>query len=546
MPPIRPTRQSITHKQRACLREASKRNPGWKQAHLAHWAEGELGLKLSQSTISESLGSRYAFLDQQIDSRAISDAKRLRAAEHPLLEAALDEYLSRINSQGLTVTGEVIQTAARLLWQKMPDFSGLEEPKFSRGWLDGFKTRYSYKFRRKHGEIGSANAIDFSDDLEAIQQVISSYESEDIYNVDETGLFWRQSPSTTLSKQPISGVKREKQRLSLVPCVNATGTHKLQLWVIGKAKNPRPFGRNNRNITGLPVHWRFNKKAWMTSVIFKEWLFWFDSQMTGRKVLLLLDNFSAHEKAGNEAIDEGLLHNTRLLFLPPNSTSLFQPLDQGIIHNLKLLYRKVWLEFVIQRSFQGRDPLDLISQLQALYWIIEAWQDVKVSTIANCWRKSQLFGQPFGPEPQPEGWDADRIALYQLAVQARIQTTMRLGFVIEMDALDSFIEPEEERLFDPEDDLLDHIAMTFSQLPDEDIDDDLDGLLPRQISMAEVSSALETLIAYEEQTEDYNYDFIQRLKHEEKRVWQRWREEREATQSQSSIEKYLRPIFPSK
>ena len=41
----------------------------------------------------------------------------------------------------------------------------------------------------------------------------------------------------------------------------------------------------------------------MTGRIFKEYLLWFDNRMTGRKVILLIDGFSAH-KAGDSAITQ--------------------------------------------------------------------------------------------------------------------------------------------------------------------------------------------------------------------------------------------------
>jgi hypothetical protein len=65
----------------------------------------------------------------------------------------------------------------------------------------------------------------------------------------------------------------------------------------------------------------------MTGAIFKEWLFWCDSKMKGRKVALLMDNFSAHEAA----VEDIQLQNTIIIWLPTNSTSRYQPLDQGII-----------------------------------------------------------------------------------------------------------------------------------------------------------------------------------------------------------------------
>jgi len=61
-----------------------------------------------------------------------------------------------------------------------------------------------------------------------------------------------------------------------------------------------------------------------------------------RPSLLIVDNFSAHETAVN-TINEGIKNRgklkwTKVIFLPPNVTSEFQPLDQGIIRNFKAFY----------------------------------------------------------------------------------------------------------------------------------------------------------------------------------------------------------------
>jgi len=127
--------------------------------------------------------------------------------------------------------------------------------------------------------------------------LIRNYASHDVYNTDETGLFWLQAPDNTLVIKAQSGTKKKKSRITLLPTANADGTHKLDLWVIGHFKNPRPFGKNSCKTLGLPFVWRYNKKAWMTAVIFIEYLRWFDGQMAGRKVLLLVDGFSAHISA---------------------------------------------------------------------------------------------------------------------------------------------------------------------------------------------------------------------------------------------------------
>ena len=51
--------------------------------------------------------------------------------------------------------------------------------------------------------------------------------------------------------------------------------------------------------------------------------------MEGRKIALLIDNWPAHPSASD-------LTNVQLIFLPPNTTSVLQPMDQGVIRSLKL------------------------------------------------------------------------------------------------------------------------------------------------------------------------------------------------------------------
>jgi hypothetical protein len=71
----------------------------------------------------------------------------------------------------------------------------------------------------------------------------------------------------------------------------------------------------------------------MNHHICKEYLLWFDQQMRikGKKALLLIDNFSAHELAIEQLQESNSLIHTKVMFLPPNATSIHQPLDQGII-----------------------------------------------------------------------------------------------------------------------------------------------------------------------------------------------------------------------
>ena len=75
----------------------------------------------------------------------------------------------------------------------------------------------------------------------------------------------------------------------------------------------------------MALQYRANKKAWMNTEVMSNWLRWFDSQMEGRKVVFLMDNFSAHISAVDELSPP--LRNIEVLWLPPNTTSRIQPLD---------------------------------------------------------------------------------------------------------------------------------------------------------------------------------------------------------------------------
>ena len=85
---------------------------------------------------------------------------------------------------------------------------------------------------------------------------------EQVYNCDETGVYYRMLPTKTLAakteKHP-SGMKKQKERVMLMACSNATGSHKLPLLFIGKAANPRYFKHVNK--AALPVVYRSQTNA---------------------------------------------------------------------------------------------------------------------------------------------------------------------------------------------------------------------------------------------------------------------------------------------
>ena len=76
----------------------------------------------------------------------------------------------------------------------------------------------------------------FSNDIET---KILKYGPENIYNADETGIFFKLIPCKTVCKNVRNGYKLLKDRISLLLCTNMTGTDKIETvsnWQAQKSK----------------------------------------------------------------------------------------------------------------------------------------------------------------------------------------------------------------------------------------------------------------------------------------------------------------------
>lgn len=181
-----------------------------------------------------------------------------------------------------------------------------------------------------------------------------------------------------------------KERITILMCSNAAGTKCLKPWVIGKSQNPRAFKGLNKD--NLPVHYRANTKAWMTSKMFEEWYnksfvpevkTFLTSKNLEFKVLLILDNAPSHPQTlGNQ--------NIRVEFLPPNTTSVIQPLDQGIISTFKKIYIKRTFEKLFdsidKQQMTLTDAWKSFTILDAVKTVGRAANQIKESTLKNCWK----------------------------------------------------------------------------------------------------------------------------------------------------------------
>jgi hypothetical protein len=143
----------------------------------------------------------------------------------------------------------------------------------------------------------------------------------------------------------------------------------------------------------LPLPYYWNTKAWMTSTIWTTILKDFNRklQTEKRKIILFCDNAACHKVQ-----HEVELPNIKIAFLPPNTTSIIQPLDQGIIRCCKVYYRQAISR--CQLSFLDKgEPQEAFSKhvdiLRSMRMLKHAWWLVTPTTIQNCFRKAGFVCQ---------------------------------------------------------------------------------------------------------------------------------------------------------
>ena len=118
--------------------------------------------------------------------------------------------------------------------------------------------------------------------------------------------------------------------------------------------------------------------------------------------VLLLDNCPAHPPAEVLTSNDGKI---KALFLPKNTTSKIQPLDQGIIQNVKMNYRKALMKRILEESYTIPESLKKIDLKTTFDLLGEAWDEVKPSSIENCW--THALKEAFNQEVQEDQEEND-------------------------------------------------------------------------------------------------------------------------------------------
>ncbi|GBN33763.1 Tigger transposable element-derived protein 6 [Araneus ventricosus] len=251
--------------------------------------------------------------------------KRMRHEKYVDINDAVLEWFKTVRAKKIPVSGPMIQHKAK----ELADALGIENFSSSNGWQDRFRIRNNITFQSLCGEAADV-------DPSLCEELLA--------------LFFRALPNKSMiqKSKEARGGKIPKEWLTIIFCVSAA-VEKEKPLVIWRCQRPRCF--KGKDLNRLGVSWYANKKAWMTSSIFEEWLVNFDKKMRNqaRKVLLVLDNATYHAHGAQ-------LKNVKLLYLPPNTKSKLL-LNHGVIKCFKMEYRQCALRHVIARIWMDAKVL---------------------------------------------------------------------------------------------------------------------------------------------------------------------------------------------
>ncbi|GFR74433.1 tigger transposable element-derived protein 4 [Elysia marginata] len=178
------------------------------------------------------------YRDMFYSGQTDTNKQRQRASQHDDIEKKLSAWFTDMRASNVPINGPILKTKAE-------ELAG------------------------DQAVCGESQAVDDTtvDDWRntVLADLLRKFSPSDIYNADETGLFWRLLPDKTMEFKGTSschGGKQAKERVTVLCCANMDGSEKWPLFVIGKFKQPRCF----KGLRRLPVSCDANKKAGFSAV----------------------------------------------------------------------------------------------------------------------------------------------------------------------------------------------------------------------------------------------------------------------------------------
>lgn len=361
-------------------------------------------LNLATSTIRTILKNKEKILSSATATTSSSATRITRSRNNIIeeMEKRLSIWIDDEIERNMPLSQSIIMEKARRIFNYIQaEASDISETFVaSRGWFNRFRHRNNLHNIKITGEAASGDtkaAAEFPATLKTIIEQ-GNYPPELVFNVDETGLFWKRMPKRTfLSREEkrAPGFKAAKDRLTLLLGGNASGDFKLKPLLVYHSKNPRAMKGISKST--LPVIWESNKKSWITMKNFQDWFTkrfcpsvkrYCEIKKLEQRALLLIDNAPSHPK---NLSDLTTCIPVEVVFLPPNTTALIQPMDQGVISNFKAYYLRRTFKQMFEKA-DGEEKQSIrefwknYNIMNAVENINLSWNEITERSLKGVWK----------------------------------------------------------------------------------------------------------------------------------------------------------------
>ncbi|GBL86580.1 Tigger transposable element-derived protein 1 [Araneus ventricosus] len=413
-------------------------------------------------------------------SESLKRTSHVRDTTLELMEKALIHWVEENIQKKIPIEGDAIRQKAVEIFNnikaKQPatsnqatEFSG------SKGWLERFKKRFSLCNAKIRGEVAITDEKAATEYPKEFSKIIQdgAYTPDQVFNANEMGLFWKKMPRRTYlsqSERSNAGFKASKERITVLLCSNASGDYLMKPMVISRSLNPRAMKSLDKG--NLPVYWKADNKTCVTVPIFRDWFYncfvsdvelYVKEKNLSFKVLLLIDSAPRHPT--------DLHHdNVKVVFLPPNTASLIQPLERSIFTTFNAYYIKHIFKRIVDEVNSGNTLS--VTRVWENYSIVDcveliklAITEIKKSTLNACWKS-------IWPDVVVSGHDVP-------ALENEYSEIMRLAHRVGGEGFDDMASNElEELMTDSEFNAAKQVEVVFDSTSSED-ETDCDEKVPR-------------------------------------------------------------------
>ena len=171
--------------------------PGITLFQIQDWVREKLGLRIS-TTVAERIRQAPA------NEFLATSRKRNRKVLFSAFEAAFCAFY-RLNDGKTILTDDPLLEEGRSIRAAQ----GISENdlRLSNEWMHKFKTRHGIQQHMLHGEADSVDRAQLAVNRMELKELIGQYSPRDVFNFDESVLFYRLLPNKTLTAVKRNGRK---------------------------------------------------------------------------------------------------------------------------------------------------------------------------------------------------------------------------------------------------------------------------------------------------------------------------------------------------